>query len=130
MGLFTVVRNMKKAIITIIFSFISILTFSQTLKYDEIKMLVLDEAGPLPGVSIIIEKSINDDVFNTDFDGEVKIKIRKDLDLVRLSFMGPIIRIKILRPTDSIKVNLLEKKAYYYDNGKRIKKRKIKVSGY
>ncbi|WP_075344539.1 hypothetical protein [Tenacibaculum agarivorans] len=109
---------------------IPLVSLGQVKKYDEIKVKVILDKQPLPGTSIIIENSENQDSFNTDFDGEVKIKIPNDKDRIRLSFIGPIVRMKILRHVDSIVVNLDTKKVYYFMDGKRMKKRKIKFSGY
>ena len=119
-----------KKILLILISLIPLLSFSQNEQFDEIKMKVIIDKQPLPGTSILIENTENQLDFNTDFNGEVKIKIPKDKNLVRLSFLGPIVRVKILRPTDSIIVNLDSKKVRYYFEGKRMKKRKIKFSGY
>ena len=80
-------------------------------KYDEIKMKIIIREQPLPGAIIHIENSNNSDTFNTDFDGETTIQIPKNKDLIRLSFLGPIVRVKILRPVDSIVVDLDSKKA-------------------
>ncbi|PIE48888.1 MAG: hypothetical protein CSA39_05420 [Flavobacteriales bacterium] len=121
---------MKKIIGLILILLTTFILSAQVEKYDEIKMKVILNKQPLPGTSTIIENSENQDSFNTDFEGETKIKIPKDKDLVRLSFLGPIVRVKILRPVDSIIVNLDTKKAHYYFQGKRMKKRKIKFSGY
>ena len=121
---------MKNILLSIIICFTSILTFAQSEQSDKIKMKVLIQKEPLPGTSIIIEDTDNPDFFTTDFDGEVEIIIPKERNFVRLSFLGPIVRVKILRPTDSIVVDLDSKKATYYNKGKKLKKRKIKVSGY
>jgi hypothetical protein len=121
---------MKKTIGLILSLIISFVSLAQVEKYDEIKMKVILDKQPLPGTSIIIENSESQDSFNTDFDGEVKIKIPNDKDLVRLSFLGPIVRVKIIRPVDSIVVNLDKKRVNYFLDGKRMKKRKIKFSGY
>lgn len=121
---------MNKIIASLILSIISILAYSQDGSSHEIKMFIIDNDEPLPGVSIYIGENISNNAYDTNFDGEAKIKVRKDIDFVILSFMGPRVRVKIQRPTDSIVVNLKRKRAYYYLNGERMKKRKIKIYGF
>ncbi|MEO0528770.1 MAG: hypothetical protein AAFZ89_16175 [Bacteroidota bacterium] len=126
----TVVRNMNNSIWILLILLVAFASSNQTTKYDEINVKVILDKQPLPGASIIIEGSENHDAFNTDFDGEATIQIPKDKDLVRLSFLGPIVHVKIIRPADSIVVNLDKKKVRYFLDGKKMNKRKIKFRGY
>ena len=81
----------------------------------------------MAGTNIYIENQEKNDSFTTDFEGEAIIKIPKDKNLIRLYFMGPNVRFKILRPTDYIVIDLDSKKVWYYFKGKKIKKKKIKA---
>lgn len=81
---------MEKIIKLILILLIPLISTGQVERYDEIKMKVILDKQPLPGTSIIIENLENQDSFNTNFDGEVKIKIPNDKDRIRLSFLGPI----------------------------------------
>ncbi|NAS30975.1 hypothetical protein GTQ40_08350 [Flavobacteriaceae bacterium R38] len=112
---------MKKTIGLILILLIPFVSLAQVEKYDEIKMKVILDKQPLPGTSVIIENSENPDSFNTDFNGEVKIKIPNDKDLVRLSFLGLIVRVKIIRPVDSIVVNLDKKSELFFGRKKNEK---------
>ena len=91
--------------------------------------LIIDNQ-PLPGANIYLTDWKNGEDFNTDFEGEAVIKVPKDKEQIRLSFMGPIVRLKIIRPVDSILVNLDSRQARYYFDGKRINKRRLEVSGH
>ncbi|WP_291108951.1 hypothetical protein [Flavobacterium sp. UBA6195] len=119
---------MKKNILLILFFLIPLISHSQQEEYEEIKIKISIDKGPLAGANIYIENLEKNDSFTTDFEGEAIIKIPKDKDLIRLSFMGPTVRFKILRPTDYIVVDLDSKKVWYYFNGKKIKKKKIKFT--
>lgn len=119
---------MIKNILLILFFLIPLISHSQQVEYEEIKIKIIIDKGPLLGAMIYIENLEKNDSFTTDFDGEAIIKIPKDKDLIRLSFLGPIVRFKILRPTDYIVIDLDSKKVWYYLNGKKIKKKKIKFS--
>ena len=46
---------------------------------------------------------------------------------VQLSYMGPNIEFKLLRPVDSIYVNLKRKKVVYYYDSKKVRRRRLKV---
>jgi hypothetical protein len=109
---------MKKNILLILFLLIPFISHSQHEEYEEIKIKIIDK-GPLLGANIYIENLEKNDSFTTDFEGEAIINIPKDKDLIRLSFMGPIVRFKILRPTDYIVIDLDSKKVWYYFNGKK-----------
>lgn len=119
---------MKKNILLIFFLLIPFISHSQHEEYEEIKIKIIIDKGPLLGANIYIENLEKNDSFTTDFEGEAIIKIPKDKDLIRLSFMGPIVRFKILRPTDYIVIDLDSKKVWYYYNGGKIKKKKIKFT--
>lgn len=119
---------MKKYILLILISTTSMISYSQNSEYEEIKIKIIIDKGPLLGAMIYIENLEKNDSFITDFDGEAIIKIPKDKDLIRLSFMGPIVKFKILRPTDYIIVDLDSKKVWYYFNEKKIKKKNIKFT--
>jgi hypothetical protein len=68
----------------------------------------------------------DDDVMNVYHTmQEAIIKIPKDKDLIRLSFMGPIVRFKILRPTDYIVIDLDSKKSGTTIMGEKLRKRKL-----
>lgn len=86
------------------------ISYSQNSEHEEIKIKISIDKGPLIGANIYIENLEKNDSFTTDFEGEAIIKIPKDKDLIRLSFTGPIVRFKILRPTDYIVVDLDSKK--------------------
>ena len=118
-------NDMKKYILLILISIIPMISYSQNSEYEEIKIKISIDKGPLIGANIYIENLEKNDSFTTDFEGEAIIKIPKDKDLIRLSFTGPIVRFKILRPTDYIVVDLDSKKVWYYFDGKKIKKNKI-----
>ena len=109
------------------FFLISFISNSQQIEYEEIKLKIINK-GPIAGANIYIENLEKNDSFTTDFEGEAIIKIPKDKNLIRLYFMGPYVRFKILRPTDYIVVDLDLKKVWYYFKGKKIKKKKIKFS--
>ena len=119
---------MKKNILLILFFLIPLISHSQQEEYEEIKIKISIDKEPLAGANIYIENLEKNDLFTTDFDGEAIIKIPKDRDLIKLNFLGPIVRFKILRPTDYIVVDLDSKKVWYYFNGKKIKKKKIKFT--
>lgn len=116
----------KKYTFNIIF-LIPLISHSQQEEYEEIKIKISIDKGPLAGANINIENLEKNDSFTTDFEGEAIIKIPKDKDLIRLSFMGPIVKFKILRPTDYIIVDLDSKKVWYYFNGKKLKRRKLNL---
>jgi hypothetical protein len=118
---------MKKDIFLILFFLIPFISHSQQEDYEEIKLKIIDK-GPLAGANIYIENLEKNDSFTTDFEGEAIIKIPKNKDLIRLSFLGPVVKFKILRPTDFIVVDLESKKVWYYFKGKKIKKKKIKFN--
>lgn len=118
---------MKKTILITLFFLIPFISHSQQEDYEEIKIKIIDK-GPMAGANIYIENLEKNDSFTTDFEGEAIIKIPKDKNLIKLSFMGPYVRFKILRPTDYIVVDLDSKKVWYYFKGKKIKKKKIKFN--
>lgn len=96
---------MKKDIYLIFFFLIPFISHSQQVEYEEIKLKIIDK-GPIAGANIYIENLEKNDTFTTDFEGEAIIKIPKDKNLIRLYFLGPYVRFKILRPTDYIVVDL------------------------
>lgn len=118
---------MKKTILITLFFLIPFISHSQQEDYEEIKIKIIDKET-MVGANIYIENLEKNDSFTTDFEGEAIIKIPKDKNLIKLSFMGPYVRFKILRPTDYIVVDLDSKKVWYYFKGKKIKKKKIKFN--
>ncbi|TAI47840.1 hypothetical protein [Flagellimonas allohymeniacidonis] len=120
---------MKISICTILY-LLPIIACSQNEELDTIKMKLILDNQPLRGANIYIADWKNGESFNTDFEGEATIRIPKNKEQVRLGFMGPVVRLRIIRPVDSIVVNLNSKKARYYFNSKKMNKQKLKVRGY
>lgn len=117
-----------KQFLILIFSICSFLAYSQDVSTDKIKLRLIDEEGQsLPGARVFIEGMVNHKVFDTDFDGETTIEIPKDKDEIRLSLLCPTVIVKIVRPVDSILINLKSREARYFYKGKQVKKRKVKV---
>lgn len=115
---------MKKIIGLILITLTPLILIAQSQEYDEVKINVILDKQPVSGALIIIE---DQDTFITDFEGEAKVKIPKYRERIRLSFLGPVVHVKVLRPVDSIVVNLDSKKAKYFFENKIMKKRKIKI---
>ena len=59
--------------------------------------------------------------------GYAKLQIGARDSSIRLNFMGPNIEFKLLRPVDSIYVNLKRKKVVYYYESKKVRRRRLKI---
>ena len=96
---------------------------------DTVRVKVISDKMPLPGVSFFIKNSILQ-LGITNINGEATLIIPKDKNLVRVCIIGPYIELKIIRPVDFIFFDLNTKRATYYFKNKKIKRKKQLITGY
>jgi len=84
--------------------------FSQENDIDHIKLKVIISEQSLPGANIYFEGMEQNEVLTTDFDGTKFLELHKNINSLRLNFMGLIVNIKVIRPVDSILVYLDKKR--------------------
>jgi len=122
---------MRKANFICVFALINFtICLSQEISVDSINLFIEIQNEPFPGVGIYIEDLEIQEATTTDFHGRALLHLPRDKNEIRLSFLGPIVRLKIFRPTDSISINLDKKRAVFFYQGRRTKKKKLSFSGY
>lgn len=66
----------------------------------------------------------------SNMDGLAILLMPEDKKFVEISFLGPYVRLEIIRPVDSIFFDINKKRATYYLDRKRINRKKQIVEGY
>ena len=97
---------------------------------DTVNFQFMDGNKPLIGTTIYIQKSEPPTGTVTNVDGHATLKIPNDLRTVELSFLGPYIAFELPPETDSVYLNLKNRKLLYFSKNKRTKKQKLKIEGY
>lgn len=110
--------------------FIAIETVSLGQSTDTIKIKLVAGQEIIRGANVVVKDHTPIIGTATDMNGLATLIIPNNKDLVEISFIGPYVRLKIERPTDSIYFDLNTKKATFYKDNKKIKTRKQVVSGY
>jgi len=97
---------------------------------DTIKIRLTAGQEIIRGATLIIKDLKPPTGTTTDMNGLATLIIPADKDLVEISFLGPYVRLKIERPTDSIYFDLNTKKAIFYKDKKKLKTKKQIVNVY
>ena len=97
---------------------------------DTVNFQIMDGTKPLIGATIYLQKSEPPIGTVTNVDGHATLGIPKDLRTVELSFLGPYIAFELPTETDSVYLNLQNRKLFYFSDNKRTKKQKLKIEGY
>ena len=100
--------------------------FAQIELIDSIRLEILDNSEPLPGVSVRIKYGNPNYGTITDISGNALLLVPKSSDKIILSFLGPNFEFKIYRPVDFIRIDLHFRTIIYYSDGLKLKKIKFK----
>ncbi|TKG95217.1 hypothetical protein EYV94_10930 [Puteibacter caeruleilacunae] len=95
----------------------------------KIKLIALDKE-PLRGATLYVKGSNPPYGVISDFNGEAEMIMKERNSIIELSFIGPYVAFKVNQPVDSISVNLERKRALYFYKNKKVKKVRLKISGY
>jgi hypothetical protein len=119
---------MKFRQLTILFLLLGSVVYGQS--NDTIKVKLTAGQEIIRGATLTIKDLKPPTGTITDMNGLATLIIPADKDLVEISLLGPYVRLKIERPTDSIYFDLNSKKATFYYDKKKVKTKKQIVSGY
>jgi hypothetical protein len=115
----------------IIALFYSGMLFSQTASPDTVRFKIVElDKEPLRGATLYVKNSNPPYGTVSDFNGNAVLTLKNKKNTIELSFLGPYVAFEINQPTDSIFINLENKKVVYYLVNKKIKKKKLKIKGY
>lgn len=123
-------RNEISVVRTLIIWLSLLTTVALGQSYDTIKLKLVAGHDVIPGASVVVKDHLPIIATVTDIDGVASVIIPSEKEFVQISFMGPYVRLKIERPTDSIYFDVNSKKAAFYHNKKRTRTKKQVVSGY
>jgi hypothetical protein len=111
-----------KSIIKIAFLLFLSFQLNAQNKIREIKFEIIDQFGPIAGLTIRVNSSLS---FDTDINGKTIINIDNSNKIIELSYMGRPTFVKIIKDSNFIKVDLSKRKALYYKNDKFICRKKL-----
>ena len=112
---------------------LSLLTFTISAlgqSSDTIKIKLVAGQEVIRGANLVVKDHLPIIGTATDLEGLATLTIPSNKELVDISFIGPYIRLKTKRSTDSIYFDINSKKATFYLNKKKMRTRKQVVSGY
>jgi len=121
-------EKMKFRQLTILFLLLGTVVYGQS--SDTIKIRLTAGQEIIRGATLTIKDLNPPTGTTTDMNGFATLIIPVDKDLVEISLLGPYVRLKIERPTDSIYFDLNSKKATFFSDKKKVKTKKQIVSGY
>jgi hypothetical protein len=97
---------------------------------DTIMLTLLAGREPLRGATLVVKGTYPSMGTTTNMDGVAEMVIPSDKDLVEISIIGPYIRLKIEKPTDSIYFDVNLRRATFFYKKKKMRTRKQVVNGY
>lgn len=97
---------------------------------DTIMLTLVAGSEPIPGATLVIKGTNPLCGTTTNIDGVAEMVIPSDKDLVEITIIGPYIRLKIEKPSDSIYFDVNSRKATFYYKKKKMRMRKQVVNGY
>lgn len=125
-------ENIKKEIETIsliVLLFLSINSFSQEKEIETIKFKVEESKNnPLPGVSTYIKGTTIETT--TDFNGEAFLKLENKNQSINISFYIYQFSFKLINHIDFVYIDIASRQVTFYKNGKKIKKKRLKLDEY